>query len=90
MVLAADVTSGGSMLLPRGTVLSAAHIDSLARRDVLEIAVLARVERSAAEIEAMREAQERRVQQLFRRAGPDATMQALQRAVLDYRLEKLE
>jgi len=90
MVLAADVMSGGNVLLPLGTVLSAAQLAGLAKREVGEIVVLAPVERSAAEIEALRVAQERRVQRLFRRAGSDATMQALLRAVQAYRLEGIE
>jgi hypothetical protein len=90
MVLASDVTVGGKVLLARGTVLGVAQIGALARREVPELAVLARIARSAAEIEALRAAQERRVQRLFRRAGSDATMQALQRAVREYRLGALE
>jgi len=90
MVLGEEVTSAGNMLLPRGTVISAAHLDSLRRRAVSEIAVLAPSELSAAEIQERREALRGRVAHLFRQAGSDATMQALLRAVLEYRLEKLE
>ncbi|MGP1680041.1 MAG: hypothetical protein ACTS6J_23150 [Burkholderiales bacterium] len=90
MVLGDDVTSSTHMLLPRGTVINAAHIDSLRRREVGEIAVLAPSELSVAEIEERREALRGRVERLFRRAGSDATMQALLRAVLEYRLEGLE
>jgi hypothetical protein len=94
MVLGEEVIIDGHLLLPRGTVLSADQLDSLLRREVSEIAVLATSERSAAEIEEMRQegraAQQARVQHLFRRAGADAIMQDLQRAVLEYRLGKLE
>ena len=90
VVLGEDVTSGDQVLLPRGTAISAAQLDGLRRREVSEIAVLLPAEHSAAELEAMREAQRRRVERLFRRAGSDATMQALLRVVLEYRLETLE
>ena len=90
MVLGEDVTCGGQILLPRGTAIGAAQLDGLRRREVGEIAVLAPVEHSAAELEAVREAQQKRLERLFRRAGSDATMQALLRAVLEYRLETLE
>ena len=90
MVLAADVTVGGNVLLACGTVLGVAQIGALARREVLEVAVLAPVACAAAELEERRAAQERRVQRLFRRAGSDVTMQALQRAVREYRLGACE
>lgn len=94
MVLGEEVTSGGNMLLPRGTVINAAHLDSLRRREVSEIVVRSPCELSAAESEEMREERREalrgRVERLFRRAGSDATMQALLRAVLEYRLEKPE
>lgn len=37
---------------------------------------------------AQREAALQRLSYLFRRAGPDITMQALLRAMIDYRMEK--
>ncbi len=87
MVLGDDVILDGHLLLPAGTVLSAAQIESLRRREVDEIVVATPDERS----EEMREAElgllRRRVEYLFRRAAPDAAMQALQKAVLEYRLE---
>ncbi len=88
MVLGEDVTSGGNMLLPRGTAISAAQLESLRRREVSEIVVLLGGERSAAEIQEARETARKRVAQLFRRAGTEATMQDLLRTVLDYRLDK--
>ena len=90
MVLGEDVTCGAQILLPRGTAISAAQLDGLRRREVGEVAVLAPTGHSAVELEAMREAQQRRLDRLFRRAGSDATMQALLRVVLEYRLEALE
>lgn len=90
MVLGDDVTSGGNMLLPRGTVIGVGHLDSLRRRDVSEIVVETPCELSAAEIQERREVLRGRVAHLFRQAGSDATMQALLRAVLEFRLEKLE
>jgi len=90
MVLGEEVTSAGNMLLPRGTVINIGHIDGLRRREVTEIAVLAPSKLSAAEIQERREALHGKVAHLFRQAGTDATMQALLRAVLEYRLEKIE
>jgi len=90
MVLGEEVTSASNTLLPRGTVINTGHIDGLRRREVTEIVVLAPSELSAAEIEERREALRGKVAHLFRQAGTDATMQALLRAVLEYRLEKLE
>ena len=90
MVLGEEVTSGGNMLLPRGTVISAAHLGSLRQRKMSEIVVLTPSGLSAAESEEMREERRGRVERLFRRAGSDATMQALLRAVLEYRLGGLE
>ncbi len=90
MVLASDVTLGGKVLLPAGAVLDADRIEGLARREVAEIAVPAGAARSEAQIEELRAVQRRRVDRLFRRAGSDATMQALRRALLDYRLKAIE
>lgn len=90
MVLGQEVTSGGNMLLPRGTVINVGHIDSLRRREVSEIVVETPCELSAAESQERREALQEHVEHLFRHAGSDATMQALLRAVLEYRLEGLE
>jgi len=90
MVLGDDVTSGGNMLLPRGTAISAGQLDSLRRREVSEIVVETPGELSAAEIQEGREALRGRVARLFRRAGSDDTMQTLLRAVLEYRLEEPE
>lgn len=90
MVLGDDVRCDGHMLLPRGTVINVAHLDSLRRREVSEIVVLAPGDLSAAEVEERREVLRGQVERLFRRANSDATMQALLRTVLEYRLEKLE
>ena len=89
MVLAADVSAGGKVLLPSGTALSAAHLAGLLRREVGELVVMAPVERSAEELAALRAAQSERVARLFRRAGNDATMQALLRVVTEYRQERV-
>jgi hypothetical protein len=89
MVLGEEVMSGSNMLLPFGTVINTVHIDSLRRCGVSEIVVLVPSELSAAEINEQREVLRERVECLFRRAGSNATMQALRRAVLEYRLEKL-
>lgn len=88
MVLASDVLTGERVLLPAGTAIDAAKIEGLTRRGVAEIDVLAKVSRSAAELEELRQAQTRRVERLFRRAGSEATTLALRRAVLDYRLRE--
>ncbi|BBJ23125.1 hypothetical protein [Candidatus Nitrotoga sp. AM1P] len=90
MVLGAEVMSGSNMLLPLGTVINDVHIDSLRRCGVSEIVVLAPSELSAAEINEQREVLRERVERLFRRAGSNVTMQALRRAVLEYRLEKFK
>ncbi|CAG9933608.1 hypothetical protein [Candidatus Nitrotoga arctica] len=90
MVLGEEVMSGSNILLPLGTVIDTAHIDSLRRCGVSEIVVLVSSERSAAELNEQREVLSERVEHLFRRAGSHVTMQALRRAVLDYRLEKFK
>lgn len=90
MVLGEKVMSGSNMLLPLGTVISTAHIDSLRRCGVREIVVLAPSELSTEELKEQREALRGRAERLFRRAGSDVTMQVLRRAVLEYRLEKLK
>jgi len=90
MVLGEAVTREGLMLLPCGTVIGVGHLDSLRRHEVSEIVVQAPSELSAAEIQEQREVMRERVAHLFRQAGSDTTMQALFRAVLEFRLEKLE
>ena len=90
MVLGEKVMSGSNMLLPLGTVINSSHIDSLRRCGVSAIVVLAPSELTVMEIDEQREALRGRVKRLFRRAGSNATMQALGRAVLEYRLEKLK
>lgn len=90
MVLGEVLMSGSNMLLPLGTVINTAHIESLRRCGVSEIAVLAPSERTIAEIDEQREALRGRVERLFRRAGSNVTMKALRRAVLEYQLEKLK
>ena len=90
MVLGEEVMSGSNMLLPLGTVINTAHIDSLRRCGVSEIVVLAPSELSTAEINEQREALRGRVERMFRQASSDVTMQALRRTVLEYRLEKLK
>ena len=90
MVLGDDVTSGGSILLRRGTVIGVVHLDSLRRREVSEIVVETPCELSVAEIQERSEVLRERVADLFRKADSGATMQALLRAVLEFRLEKLE
>jgi hypothetical protein len=88
MVVGQEVMSG-NILLPLGTVIIAAHIDSLRHCGVSEIVVLAPIEPSAAELNEQREVRER-VEYLFRRAGSNVAMRALQRVVLEYQLEKLK
>ncbi|MDO9100907.1 MAG: hypothetical protein Q7J20_05060 [Candidatus Nitrotoga sp.] len=89
MVLGEKVMSGSNMLLPLGTVINISHINSLRRCGVSAIVVLAPSELTVVEINEQREALRGRVERLFRRAGSNATMQSLQRAVLEYQLEKL-
>lgn len=90
MVLGEEVMSGSNMLLPLGTVINTSHIDILRRFGVSEIVVLAPSELTVVEINEQREALRGRLERLFRRAGSNVTMQALRRAVLEYRLEKLK
>ncbi|RFC34039.1 MAG: hypothetical protein DID92_2727744608 [Candidatus Nitrotoga sp. SPKER] len=90
MVLGEEVMSGSNLLLPLGTVIQDAHIDSLRRCGVSEIVVLVPSEPSTAEINEQREVLRERVERLFRRASSNVTMQALRRAVLEYRLEKFK
>lgn len=83
MTLAEDVKdSGRSVLLPKGTVLAASHLASLARRGITQLSVLAPAAApSAEEIEATR----LRLDHLFRRVGDDDLSRALQRTVMDFR-----
>ncbi len=90
MVLGEEVMSGSNILLPLGTVINDAHIDSLRRCGVSEIVVLLSSELSAVEINEQREVLREQVEHLFRRASSTVTMQALRRVVLEYRLEKLK
>ncbi|CAH1903743.1 conserved hypothetical protein [Candidatus Nitrotoga sp. HW29] len=86
MVLSEEVMSGSNILLPLDTVINDEHIDSLRRCSVSEIVVRVSSELSAVKLNKQRE----RVEHLFRRADSNVTMQALRRAVLEYRLEKLK
>ena len=90
MVLGEEMMSGSNILLPLGTVINDAHIDSLRRCGVSAIVVLAPSESAAVEINEQRELIRERVERLFRRASSNLTMQALRRAVLEYRLEKFK
>ena len=82
MTLAEDVKDGRSTLLPKGTLLNENHLQSLARRGVAQLSVLAPVAAPRPEdIEAAR----RRLDYLFRRVGDDDVNRALQKAVLDFR-----
>jgi len=94
MVLAEDLRhNADNLLLPRTLILSEKHLDSLRRRGVREINIIAAdtsaAPCSAAELQAMREAVQLQVQRQFRHASQDPTTQALYRTVLEYRLEKI-
>jgi hypothetical protein len=90
MVLGKHVMIGSNMLLPLGTVISPEHIDRLCRCGVNEIVVLVQSDLSTAELHEQSEALHGRIEHLFRRAGSNVTMQALRRAVIEFRLEKLK
>ncbi len=94
MILAEDACSGSSVLLACGTLLTEAHLAGLRNRGVAGISVIAPPEAqpgaAAADLEEARDAARRRVAHLFRRSGDDPVNQALQRAVLEYRLERLK
>lgn len=94
MVLAAEVRhKNGSVLLKSGITLSESHIASLQQRDVAEIAIVpvqaAGETLSPEKRRELQRALKLEVERMFRRAGTDATTQALMRTVLEYRMEKL-
>jgi len=84
-VLAADVVSAqGDVLLPRGMALTGAHLESLQRRGIGEIRIVAAV---AADAEAERRERLRRVGRLFRRAGDDPLMRELEQILVEFHRE---
>ncbi len=82
MILAEDVKDGRTVLLPKGSVLSAPQLSSLARRGVAQLRVeCPAVPPTSEEIEAARQ----RLAHIFRRVGDDDLSRALQGALLNFR-----
>lgn len=96
MVLAEEVRQkSGGILLPRSITLSENHIASLRHRDIQEITIEMEEQQTTEALSpekkrALQKAIRTEVQHMFRRSEMDATMQALLRAVTEYRLEKIE
>ena len=90
MVLADTLhDAGGNVLLPRGATLGEATLNSLRRRGIETLTIVAPDAPPDPEREAARrEALERQMRQLFRHAGDDATILTLRQTLLDYRLER--
>jgi len=88
-VLAADVVdAGGRILMPAGATLTAAALDSLQRRDITSLSIESIQQEDPAAREARRVRLETRLARLFRHAGEQTEMRALQHAVLNYRLKE--
>ena len=87
MTLARAVTDReGNTLLAAGAVLDSAMLDRLIRRGVEAMAVLVADTRDADAIASELAAAEARIAYIFRGQGSESR-NALQKAVLDYRLE---
>lgn|GEM_PF-943982 len=94
MVLAEEaVSSSGIALLRHGTTLTEKHLASLRLHEVGEIGVFAAPGEPDAstdsEIRASLETEKNHVERLFRHARINTTMEALYRAVLEFRLERI-
>jgi hypothetical protein len=86
MSLADTLLDGhGGILLPQGTVLTEAMLNSLRRRGVEQVVVL-NEHISAADLAAERERVERRLGQLFRKCKGEGASDLLLRSVKQYRL----
>jgi hypothetical protein len=90
MVLHGDVLDPrGSVLLPKGTELTVAHLTSLGRRGIDRVRVLAPAV-DEAQLAAERTRVEERQARLFRHAGPGGADAALRAALRSYRMERLQ
>lgn len=89
MVLQSDVLdSRGSVLLPKGTALTAGHRASLGRRGIDRVRVLAPGV-DEARLAAERSRVEQRLAHLFRQSGTGGAAAPLFAALCSYRLEPL-
>lgn len=87
-VLAAPVVDdGGRVLVPAGTALTEASLNSLKRREIETLTVEHEVELDPAELEARRVRAEAQLQRLFRHAGESVDTKTLYQTILNYRLE---
>lgn len=85
-VLADDVCdAGGSVLLPRGSAVTEAHLQGLRRRGVESLCVLVAVAEDAEEGAARAARVEARIDHLFRQAGDNPAARDLRQRILDYR-----
>ncbi|MBP9712588.1 MAG: hypothetical protein KBD60_02730 [Sterolibacterium sp.] len=96
MVLASPVLrADGGLLLPAGTRLDAAKLLRLQELGVRDIEVLPEAPAAVADADVMPSACDEdavriRVRRLFRKSESDAVTQGLFKAVLEYRLDRLE
>lgn len=86
-VLADEVLDAqGKVLLPKGSAVTEATLESLRRRDILTLPVRVATALSADQETARRERIARRLQHIFRNAGDGAPARELQQQVSEYRL----
>lgn len=88
IVAQAVLDENARVLIAAGATLSEVTIASLVRREVRTVVVATEVEEDPATQEARRTSQVKQLDHLFRNAGNSAEVQALYRAVLDFRLEQ--
>ena len=80
----------GNVLLPQGTVLTAAMLALMPRHGILVLPVMSQVEASADEVQATLQHYDQRIAHLFRKNDPDSDSDwataLLRRFVSDFRL----
>lgn len=81
----------GKVLLPRGTILSAAMLEALQRHDIEALPIMLEATLSSREVACALEQHRQRIAHLFRKNDPadesDPATCALRRLVLDFRLD---
>ncbi|MES2932882.1 MAG: hypothetical protein V4805_05280 [Pseudomonadota bacterium] len=90
MVLFDDLLDGnGKILLPRGATLSDATINSLRRRDIQSLRIVAARDEAAENLadQQARVLQQARLIKLFRKHGDDGANPVLMRWLTSYRME---
>ncbi len=90
MILAADLLDdSGGMLLPAGATLSESSLNSLRRRGVEAVSIVAEAEPAdPAALQALREQRRQRLQVLFRRSATVGATPALLAILESYRSEQ--